>query len=61
MLFRVVENIRPHLDAVVIHIGNQELLDAAHSAENSTQLNNNRFYSFANGEQLYYESIILLQ
>ena len=28
---RVVENLRSHLDAVVIHIGNQELTDAAHS------------------------------
>ena len=28
---RVVESIRPHLDAVIIHIGNQELIEAAHS------------------------------
>ena len=28
---RVVENIRPHLDAVLIHIGNQELIEAAYS------------------------------
>ena len=28
---RVVENLRSHLDAVVIHIGSHELTDAAHS------------------------------
>ena len=28
---RVVENVRSHLDAVVIHVGSHELLDAAHS------------------------------
>ena len=27
---RCVESIRPHLDAVVIHVGNQELIEAAH-------------------------------
>ena len=32
---RVVENVRPHLDAVVVHIGNNDLMDATHSvAEN---------------------------
>ena len=39
MCFRVVENVRPNLDAVVIHIGNQELLDASHSAKNSASGN----------------------
>ena len=28
---RVVENVRPHLDAVVVHLGTQDLVDAAHS------------------------------
>lgn len=28
---RVVESIRPHQDSVIIHIGNQELMEAAHS------------------------------
>ena len=35
---RVVENIRPHLDAVLIHIGNQELIEAAYSVlKNNSQ------------------------
>ncbi len=28
---RLVESVRPHLDAVVVHLGSQELMDAAHS------------------------------
>lgn len=31
---RVVENVRPNLDAVILHIGTQELRDAIHSSEN---------------------------
>ena len=34
---RVVENIRPHLDAVLIHIGNQELIEAAYSVVSVTE------------------------
>ena len=34
---RVVESIRPHLDTVIIHIGNQELIEAAHSVVTVTE------------------------
>jgi CO dehydrogenase/acetyl-CoA synthase alpha subunit len=33
---RVVENVRSHVDAVVIHIGSHELTDAAHSIGEGT-------------------------
>ena len=33
---RVVENVRPNVDAVILHIGSQELKDAAHSSVDGT-------------------------
>lgn len=38
---RVVESIRPHLDAVIIHIGNQELIEAAYSVVSVAQTGEN--------------------
>lgn len=38
---RVVESIRPHLDAVIIHIGNQELIEAAYSVVSVTETGEN--------------------
>ena len=38
---RVVESIRPNLDAVIIHIGNQELIEAAYSVVSVTETGEN--------------------
>ena len=46
---RVVESIRPHLDAVIIHIGNQELIEAAYSVVSVTENGENMRDSAAIG------------
>lgn len=35
---RVIESLRPHQDVVVIHIGSQEILDAAHGCTDELSL-----------------------
>ena len=47
---RVVESIRPHLDAVIIHIGNQELIEAAYSVVSVTENGENMRDSAAIGK-----------
>ncbi len=37
---RLVESVRPHLDAVVVHLGSQELTDAAHSIAKKSKRSN---------------------
>ena len=46
---RVVESIRPHLDAVIIHIGNQELIEATYSVVSVTENGENMRDSAAIG------------